>query len=259
MSGCIEGEFTCDDGQCVSMDQRCDQLPDCRDKSDEVRCNILILEKSYNKNVPPIVSKNEGVRVSISINILKLVDIKEEDYAIDIQFMIILKWKENRASYHNLKTKRSLNALRKEDVDQLWLPIVVYENTDQQETTRLGEFGNGEWETRVLVAREGNFTRSQLDVVDELEIFKGVENSLIMSQTYTHEFQCVYDFPMYPFDTQVSILQILYVFCFETEQSLVSCHPLCFILYFLMFFQTCTIDMSVGFLDLDTVSLIPGR
>ena len=188
------------------MDQRCDQLPECRDKSDEVRCNILILEKSYNKNVPPIVSKNEGVGVSISINILKLVDIKEEDYAIDIQFMIILKWKENRASYHNLKTKRSLNALRKEDVDQLWLPIVVYENTDQQETTRLGEFGNGEWDTRVIVKKEGNgrYAKVRLASLDETLIFSGNENNLVMSQTYTHTFQCSYKLSKYPFDTQVN-------------------------------------------------------
>ena len=27
LTGCREGEFTCDDGACVSMEQRCDQLP----------------------------------------------------------------------------------------------------------------------------------------------------------------------------------------------------------------------------------------
>ena len=26
-TGCLEGEFTCDDGACISMEQRCDQLP----------------------------------------------------------------------------------------------------------------------------------------------------------------------------------------------------------------------------------------
>ena len=32
MSGCQQGDFTCSDGQCVSMDQRCNQLSECRDK-----------------------------------------------------------------------------------------------------------------------------------------------------------------------------------------------------------------------------------
>ena len=74
MSGCQNGEFTCNDGQCVSMEKRCNQLPDCRDKSDERHCKILVLEEGYNKKVPPIQS-NAPVNVSVSINLLKLVDI----------------------------------------------------------------------------------------------------------------------------------------------------------------------------------------
>ena len=81
--------------------------------------------------------------MSISIEILKLVSIKEEDYSIEIQFSISLKWKENRVSYHNLKKESTMNALTKEKIGKIWLPRVIYENTDQKETTRLGLIGNG--------------------------------------------------------------------------------------------------------------------
>ena len=84
MSGCEEGSFTCNDGRCVSMDQRCNQLPDCRDKSDERNCNILVLEEGYNKNVPPI-NFNVPVNVSVSMNVLKLVHIDEDDCSNEIQ------------------------------------------------------------------------------------------------------------------------------------------------------------------------------
>ena len=57
LSGCQEGNFTCNDGQCVSMDKRCNQLPECRDESDERHCNILMLKEGYNKNVPPITAQ----------------------------------------------------------------------------------------------------------------------------------------------------------------------------------------------------------
>ena len=87
MSGCAERNFTCDDGQCVSMDMRCNQFPECRDKSDEKNCKILLLEEGYNKKVPPVTS-TDPVNVSISIDVLKLVDINEEDYSIEIQFEI---------------------------------------------------------------------------------------------------------------------------------------------------------------------------
>ena len=100
MSGCLEGSFTCDDGQCVSMDERCNQVANCRDESDEDNCQILVLKKNYNKNVPPIISSHPYVNVSVSIDLLRLVDINEPDYSIEIQFEIMLKWKENRATYN---------------------------------------------------------------------------------------------------------------------------------------------------------------
>ena len=152
--------------------------------------------------VPPTQS-DDPVNVSVSINLLKLVDIEEGDYSIEIQFEITMKWTENRVTYHNLKKKDSLNALSEEDYKKLWLPKVIYENTDQKETTRLGEFGNGEWDTKVIVKKEGNSTPSGLDTLDETEIFTGHDNSLVMSQTYTHTFQCAYKLSAYPFDTQV--------------------------------------------------------
>ena len=201
MSGCQEGNFTCNDGQCVSIDLRCNQFPECRDESDEMNCDILVLKGGYNKKVPPV-NSSDPVGVSVSIDLLRLVDINEEDYSIEIQFEITLMWKEKRATYQNLKQRDSLNTLSKKDIGTLWLPKVIYENTDQKETTRLGS--NWEWETRVVVRREQLQGRmSGLESVDETEIFSGFENSLVMNQTYTYAFQCNYKLSYYPFDTQV--------------------------------------------------------
>ena len=92
-----------------------------------------------------------------------------------------------------------------EDIYRMWLPLIVYDNTDQKEVTRLGEYGNGEWATIVTVTRNltNNFYRSGLDQVDEAEIFEGAEHKLTMDQMYTWEFQCKYKLQRYPFDTQV--------------------------------------------------------
>ena len=48
LSGCKETEFTCHDGQCVKMEERCDQILHCRDQSDENDCTLLVLKKGYN-------------------------------------------------------------------------------------------------------------------------------------------------------------------------------------------------------------------
>ena len=172
MSGCNETEFTCNNGQCVAMEQRCDQLPHCRDSSDEMGCDIFLLKDGYNKNIPLIMSENGNkspAKVAISIDLLKVVDINEEDYSIEIQFEITMEWRENRATYLNLKLNSSLNALNQKDIEKLWLPEVIYENTDQKESTRLGV--DWEWKTEIEVKREGLFVSNGLDNVDEAYIF----------------------------------------------------------------------------------------
>ena len=207
LTGCKADEFTCDDGQCIKMEERCDQMPQCGDESDEQNCKILVLQHGYNKEVPPIAmagrkkQEKKLLPVKVSLTLQKVIAIEEVDYSISFKFKISLMWRENRVTYQNLKTDSTNNLLRQDEVRMLWLPLVFYWNTDQEETTRLGE--PWEWKTRVMVQREGNFTRNSMDRIDEAEIFEGAENSLLMEQTYTHDFQCVFKLDEYPFDTQV--------------------------------------------------------
>ena len=96
--------------------------------------------------------------------------------------------------------KTVMNTLKEVEFRKLWLPLIIYYNTDQEETTRLCWIT--EWRTHITVSRKYNFTRSRLDEADEIELFRGSENSLNMLQIYTHEFQCRYYLHHYPFDKQ---------------------------------------------------------
>ena len=207
LTGCKKEEFTCDDGQCIKMEERCDQIPQCEDETDERNCKILVLQHGYNKEVPPIVRTGKKFQekkllpVKVSLTLQKVIAIEEDDYSISFKFKISLMWRENRVTYQNLKTDSTNNLLRQDEVRTLWLPLVIYWNTDQEETTRLGV--EWEWKTEILVEREGNLSRNSKTNIDEAEIFQGTENSLRMEQTYTHAFQCVFKLSEYPFDTQV--------------------------------------------------------
>ena len=158
-----DAEFTCNDGHCVRMENRCDQWPDCDDGSDEEGCKLFSLAKGYNKVVPPYTKVNSRnktivpVSIDVSINLLKMMGIDERENTIDLQFEITLEWKDHRITYSNLKTDVSLNALTDAQKDIIWLPIVIYANTDQKETTRLGWIE--EWSTSVEVFKDANFTR----------------------------------------------------------------------------------------------------
>ena len=141
---------------------------------DEVPPTVVASKKNREKKLFP-------VRVALTLQ--KVIDIGENDHSISLKFKISLMWCENRVTYQNLKIDSTRNLLRKNEVKKLWLPLVIYWNTDQEETTRLGK--DWEWATEILVQREGTLTRSPLTELDEAEIFQGAENSLRMEQTYT--------------------------------------------------------------------------
>ena len=199
-------QFTCDDGHCVTIEQRCDQLPDCRDGSDESGCQLLVLGEGYKKDVAPISSVCEPdctlvpVKVHISISLLKIVSMEEVQHKIDLQFGIILEWNELRAEYLNLKSKASLNALTQDEIGLLWLPYVVYANTDMKEAVQL----TNDVKTTIVIRKEGIRRNTKWFDVDETEIYDGIDNKMAMHQTYTKSFQCQYHLQKYPFDTQVS-------------------------------------------------------
>ena len=217
LTGCKANEFTCNDGQCIKIKERCDQLPQCEDESDEQKCILLVLGHGYNKEVPPsVVAKRRNFKetkllpIKVSLTLQKVVAIEEVDFSISFKFKITLKWRENRVAYLNLKKDSSNNLLNHEEVRMLWLPLVIYWNTDQDETTRLGQ--SWEWRTDILVVRKGEATESSMKHIDEAEVFQGSENSLRMEQTYTYAFQCVFKLAKYPFDTQVVRLFVLSFF-----------------------------------------------
>ena len=106
------------------------------------------MEEGYNKRVPPISAKSLNdrtivpVSVGVSIVLLEVVSIDEVDHSIQLQFEMIVSWKENRATYLNLKEETALNKMKEEDIQRLWLPLIIYTNTDQKKTTRLAPFFN---------------------------------------------------------------------------------------------------------------------
>ena len=102
------------------MEERCDQIVHCKDKSDENNCKLIVFEDNYNNKVPPFtVNKDmsvEAVKVNVSTSLMNILAISEFDHTIHFKLGIMLKWYENRVQYHNLKVREALNTLTDSEV-----------------------------------------------------------------------------------------------------------------------------------------------
>ena len=103
------------------MVERCDQIMDCVDESDEDYCKIISFKDNYNKKVPPftISKKNNTLvpaKIRISTQLKNVLAISEFSHTIDLKIGITLKWYENRVLYHNLKNQEALNVLTDAEV-----------------------------------------------------------------------------------------------------------------------------------------------
>ena len=103
------------------MEERCDQIMDCEDKSDENNCNLIVFEDNYNKKVPPFTITKEDhslipAKVMVSTRLENVLAISEFSHTIVLKIGIILNWYENRVLYHNLKNEEALNVLTDSEV-----------------------------------------------------------------------------------------------------------------------------------------------
>ena len=205
MSGCAEGFFTCHNGDCVRMEKRCNQVINCVDESDEVDCKTIILKTSYRKTAPPVLVTEDGkvakALVKVTLTLLDIAALRETDNEIDIKITTELQWTEPRATYHNLKAHG--NILEVSEISGMWIPKLIFRNNKDNDNTR-----SSLEQSNFRITRKGNFSRSGLDVVDEIEIFKGGENPLTMIQSYTKGFKCKYYLLVFPFDTQVCYISL---------------------------------------------------
>ena len=163
---------------------------------------MLVMKDNYNKKIAPfdfdyVNSRVIPVNVNISMAVMDVLSISEVDLVYVLKFRFLMVWYDYRLKYHNLKRKRSLNSLSREEIERLWIPFVVFSNTENQEATKGGD------ETEVTVSREGDFTESSFNVMDEINIFEGLDNGIMFQQVYSKTLKCVYQLQLYPFDTQV--------------------------------------------------------
>ena len=97
----------------------------------------------------------------------------------------------------NLKAKDHLNTLSKQELDELWLPKVLFQNSDNIDPIK-----HKDSSTVVIVRKMGKGNLQEEDGGRGVLLYSGSENPLVYQRKYQQRFYCTFNFRWYPFDTQ---------------------------------------------------------
>ena len=197
---CNEDEYTCNDGNCISMEVRCNRISDCPDESDESNCMILILGEGYIADYEPVTVDDNydivKVPVNVSVDVLTILAISEITGVFKISYELFLTWFDPRLTFKNLKETSNLNKFTEIEKDQIWKPVIVFDNTESKEITLTDA------RTISTVSRFSNFTLSPITNNEETYLYEGEGNPITFSRIYDIKFLCEYNLAWYPFDIQ---------------------------------------------------------
>ena len=117
-----------------------------------------------------------------------------------------------------IKKNTNLNVLSKEEGSSIWVPKVIFHNTEETETSKL------DTDSIIMIRANENFTYTRTDMSNHqnIYIFHGEDTRAEMSRPYKTEFICLYNMAWYPFDSQTCSLDFLLD---VTATSFVSLDP----------------------------------
>ena len=197
LTACQETQFTCGDGLCIELEERCNGVPDCKDKTDEVSCTVSTMDSSYNKFLsPPPQNKSSKVEVMIGITIQSLDSFEIIESRFKVEFEVNLRWYDSRLSFNNLREDKGTNSMGPDEKISIWFPSFVFFNTQQ----KLESIVDGK--SLISVERNGEGTLADSTFTEAKLVYKCKENPIVYERLYNEYFTCDYQMPWYPFDTQ---------------------------------------------------------
>ena len=129
LSQCYPGKFTCDSGQCIPLEERCNIELNCEDETDESNCDGIKIGNEYAKEKVPVSVTAEPTIIYINVSILALPIISTKDVKFSADFYLNLRWHDLRLDVWDLSHDFYKNSLSKEELDGLWMPKLDFVNS----------------------------------------------------------------------------------------------------------------------------------
>ena len=111
-------------------------------------------------------------------------DIQEVSQYIEVKFEVSLQWRDARVLFYNIKQDEEMNTLTMDEQVSLWTPTLVFWNTKHQLRTI------NDKNTFASIRQEGNGSMIEKENNEDILVFQGSENSILLSRVYSIQFYC---------------------------------------------------------------------
>ena len=118
------------------------------------------------------------------------------------KFSLRLKWYDSRLSYINLRPSPELNSLGPEEMQSIWFPHFIIDNTNSKLKSILDS------KAAVFVSKNGSGELSSIEYIDNEYIYTGDVNYIQYQRFYSQVLECDFDLRWYPFDFQACFIDI---------------------------------------------------
>ena len=203
LSPCKVGkEFTCSNGQCISLIKRCDRHFDCNDRSDETTCSKFKLYSTYSKETPPQNAelKNRTTDITIKIDVVSINSVDMFSGTVEITYEMTMYWVDDRITYLNIQNSDVIS--KKTHIpnleETLWTPfnMIIHKNSilGMVQYDETSVFSNVEVLNQPM-------SQKQETSFEDVEI-NGQYGKLQQKMKIKGKYECIFDLFIYPFNHQ---------------------------------------------------------
>ena len=79
------------------------------------------------------------VEVKVRIDLLQILTLSVVDMKITTKYNLYLEWIDPRITFYNLKENQNLNGLVGEELEKIWIPKIIFANTQSNKFGTLDE------------------------------------------------------------------------------------------------------------------------
>ena len=126
---CYPHKFTCGSGHCIPLEDRCNIDYNCKDRTDEDKCQKTLINENYIKELLPVSETQEPCTVYINMSIKSFPEISTKHVRFSADFYLNFRWYDLRLRFSDLDHNFVKNRMAKKDLDKIWQPALVFTNT----------------------------------------------------------------------------------------------------------------------------------